>query len=269
MYVSDFLLENLQMLTQSSAPMDASLAKDLLPYTRVRNVLGSTEAGMMGLQMSADPEDWAYLHFSPNLSGMEFRDRGEGLYELVLVKKADSANKHQIWGTFPDLEEWPLKDLYRKHPKKANHWLYEGRTDDLIVFSHSAKFNPLGYEELMRSDPAISHVVVAGTGRAQTAAIVELKPSALETDLKKEEILENIWPSFEAANKLAPKHAVVRKTHIILTTSSKPFPRAGKGTVQRGPSIAAYRDELDALYAKHGDARPEGSLAPTLSHSSG
>lgn len=32
--------------------------------------------------------------------------------------------------------------------------------------------------------------------------------------------------------------------------------RAGKGTVQRGPTLALYKDALDALYEREGDAIP-------------
>lgn len=33
--------------------------------------------------------------------------------------------------------------------------------------------------------------------------------------------------------------------------------RAGKGTVQRGPTLELYKDALDTLYAREGDTVPE------------
>lgn len=81
-----------------------------------------------------DREDWPYMSVSPVL-GQEYRQVSEDLYEQVIVRKPELHLYQGVFGTFPHLTEWPMKDLYSKHPTKENIWLYRGRADDVIVFS--------------------------------------------------------------------------------------------------------------------------------------
>ena len=37
---------------------------------------------------------------------------------------------------------------------------------------------------------------------------------------------------------------------IIVTHPSKPFPRAGKGTIQRKMGLTLYEDEIEQLYVQ-------------------
>ncbi|KAI1844690.1 hypothetical protein JX266_009146 [Neoarthrinium moseri] len=91
----------------------------------------STECGV--LPSLFDPEDWKYLSYSPAL-GNKFREISGGLYEKFIVRKPEYDMYQGAFGAFPDLEEWPIKDLYRKHPTKDCLWLSQGRTDDIMVF---------------------------------------------------------------------------------------------------------------------------------------
>lgn len=38
-----------------------------------------------------------------------------------------------------------------------------------------------------------------------------------------------------------------------MTDPAKPFPRAGKGTIQRAGAVKLYRDEIDQLYENTGN----------------
>lgn len=105
--------------------------------TRLASVLGTTEAGVVPLD-PADREDWAYMKISPVL-GVEYRQVSDDLYEQVIVKKDELQLYQPIFGTFPNLQEWPMKDLYSKHPTKENTWLYRGRADDIIVYTTGEK----------------------------------------------------------------------------------------------------------------------------------
>ena len=242
--------------------MDASIGNLLNSKTKVFQVYGSTEAGILGLQLESDKDAWEYIHLSEELSGIEMREVSPGIYELVFVRNPENEDKHFIWSTFPDLQEWSIKDLFRKHPTKPNHWLYEGRLDDLIVFRNISKFNPLGFEEELRTNPLIRYALIAGTGHEQTAALIELEAAA--TNLSREDTIDQIWPTIEAANKVAPKHALLMKTHILFAKDSKAFERTGKGTVQRNPTVRKYKEELDELYAEFGDKKLEGGAMPSL-----
>lgn len=54
-------------------------------------------------------------------------------------------------------------------------------------------------------------------------------------------------PIVEEANKVAPGFSRIFKEMILITSPSKPLPRAGKGTVMRKAALQAYADEIDAM----------------------
>ena len=54
-------------------------------------------------------------------------------------------------------------------------------------------------------------------------------------------------PHVEEANKLGPTFARIFKEMIIVTDPTKPFPRAGKGTVQRKGALTQYASEIEQL----------------------
>lgn len=227
--------------------------------TRLVNSLGSTEAGILPFRL-CDPEDWAYMSFHPAL-GQEFRPYSvsEGLYEHVIVRSPDPDLQlyQPIFGTFPELQEWSMRDLYSKHPTKDDVWLYRGRTDDIIVFSTGEKLNPLDMESTMEAHPAVSGVVVCGAGRFQSSLLVEATDPPPQTDAtQRSRVLDDIWPIIHSANKAAPSHGRIHRDMVIFTSSDKPMLRAGKGTVQRKATVDLYAAELDALY--------EGNTATTL-----
>lgn len=255
------------MLILPTGPIDVALGDQLSKIGRLLNVFGSTEAGISNLQIAPDEDAWQYQHFSPELPGAEFREQVPGLYEYVLVRTTpENDSHHPALCAFRDKQEWPLKDLFSKHPTRPNRWRYEGRTDDLIIFSDISKFNPVAFEEKLRGNPLIRYAIVLGNGRRQAAVLIELNDTA--ASIGREEVLAKIWEAVEAANEVAPKHAVVSRTHIIFAKPEKPMKRAEKGTVQKIPTARLYQEEIDELYTKHGDNKQEGGvLAPTLNGS--
>lgn len=50
----------------------------------------------------------------------------QGLYELVFVRKPESAKHQGAFCTFPDAENYAMKDLYEKHPTKPDLWRHRG-----------------------------------------------------------------------------------------------------------------------------------------------
>ena len=210
-----------------------------------------------------DPEDWQYNYFEPS-PGIKFVEQTNGQYELTFVRHPDDEHMHPIWHTFPELNEWRIKDIFSPHPTKPNLWLYQGRMDDLIVFANGTKHNPLAFEERLRTHPLIRTALIAGTGRQQAAALIEPSSAAADTPYALARLRDAVWPVIEAANAAAPAHARVRRSHVLFAQPARPFLRASKGTVQRAPTLRAYATELDALYAREGDRRLEGSLPRTL-----
>lgn len=240
--------------------MDKEIGDKVSSLTPIFNVYGLTECGWASIQLATDRDAWDHVYLSPN-DGFEFREQSPGLYELVAVRKPDSWEQHPVWFTRPEtLNEYPTKDLWREHPSKPNHWYYEGRLDDLIVYKNTSKYNPLAFEESLRSDPLIRFAIFIGTNREQSALLIELEAAA--QGLSDEEALEKIWPAIEKANSVAPKHAIVEKSHVFFEKSEKPFLRTSKGTVQKLPTQRLYKEEIDALYEKYGDTKRAGTIVP-------
>lgn len=245
--------------------MDQEVGNQLSKFGSLHNVYGSTEAGWIGCGLETTPDSWDYLCLKSDDPGVEFRETesGSGLYELILKRTPESEAEQAVWYTFPELDEWNTKDLWHKHPTKPGHWFYEGRADDLIVYYGGAKFNPLGMEEQIREHPSVRYAIVAGSNRNQSALLVELSDDAKSLPYSK--AVERVWPAVEAANAVAPKHALIAKTHIIFEQPDKPLERTGKGTVQRLPTLRKYERELDELYAREGNVKLGGTLAKALS----
>lgn len=252
-------LENLSRLRQvtfGGGPLPQAVGDLLASKTRLLNALGSTETGTHPLQLS-DPEDWLYMRTSPVL-GQEYRHVSGDLYEQFIVRKPELEPFQGIFYNFPDLDEWPMKDLYSKHPTKDDAWLYRGRADDIIVFSSGEKLNPIKMESMINANPAVQAALVAGHGQFQSCLLVEaVQPPT--TQAEREVLLDIIEPSVQAANKASPSQGRILSNMILFTTPDKPMPRAGKGTVQRKLTIELYASELDTLY--NASKRPVHSSA--------
>ncbi|KAI0842998.1 hypothetical protein F5Y06DRAFT_78562 [Hypoxylon sp. FL0890] len=238
-------LSRLKQVTYGGGPLPHAVGNLICTKTRLHTGFGTTECGALPTRL-CDPEDWPYINFSP-IGGYEYRPVSDGLYEQFIVRNPELERYQGIFGTFPELTEWPMKDLYSKHPTKENLWLHRGRADDIIVFSTGEKLNPIEMESIINANPAVSGAVITGHGRFQSSLLIEaVKPPT--NDAEKEEFLEAIWPSVQAANKESPSHGRIHRNMIIFTSADKPMLRAGKGTVQRKMTVDLYAPELDALY---------------------
>ena len=101
---------------------------------------------------------------------------------------------------------------------------------------------------------------MAGTGRYQPALLIEPMGDQPVSPTAEQELIEQLWPVVKEANQNYKLGARVSKSHILFTDPRGPMRRAGKGTVQRAPTLDLYKDALDALYAREGDAVPGNEL---------
>ena len=98
--------------------------------------------------------------------------------------------------------------------------------------------------------PEIRAALVVGAQRFQAALLIE--PTDFERQLTPSErgaFIERFWPTIEDANKQAPSHARILRSHVIFTNPQRPMLRAGKGTVHRSGTLLLYKDDIDSLYA--------------------
>jgi thioester reductase-like protein/acyl-CoA synthetase (AMP-forming)/AMP-acid ligase II/aryl carrier-like protein len=244
-------LENLARLEQiayGGGPCPASVSELVSTKTRIQNTLGSTESGMHPVERCQDP---ASMKTSLVL-GHEYRHFSGNLYEQVIVRKPELELYQGVFCTFPELQEWPMKDLYSKHPTNEGEWIHRGRADDIVVFSTGEKLNPIDMEDIINENPLVSAALIGGQCRFQSYLLVELSQQP-ESKEDRARILDTIWDSIKRANQISPSHAKIHRDMILLTTLEKPMLRAGKGTVQRQLTLEMYSSEIDNLYSEHNE----------------
>ncbi|KAH9908156.1 hypothetical protein F4778DRAFT_798143 [Xylariomycetidae sp. FL2044] len=243
-------LGRLDLIAFGGGPCPKAIGDVASSKTRLINCLGSTEGGILPCRITDDLQDWPYLRLHPIL-GHHYRHAFDHLYEHVIVRDESRRAYQGVFATFPDLTEWPMRDLYAKHPDptKDDLWLYHGRADDIIVFANGEKLHAIDMEDMINANPAVSHALVAGHGRFQSSLLVEAVNPPADTQAEKE-LLELVWPSVLAANKISPSHGSIFRHMIIFTSPVKPMLRAAKGTVQRKKTLELYASGLDSLYEK-------------------
>ncbi|KAK5239995.1 hypothetical protein LTR16_011253, partial [Cryomyces antarcticus] len=131
------------------APVSSHAGDIASKKVQFMNILGGTE-GSTPQQLLIESSDYLYHNFGPT-SGVVLRPVSDDLYELVIERRKGSEAQQCIFMTFPELQEFSMKDLYSRHPDpaKADHWRYRGRADDVIVFQNGQKLNPLTMEATM------------------------------------------------------------------------------------------------------------------------
>lgn len=235
----------------------------------LHNLIGATEWAPFPTYTVKNPADWQYFVYNPETMGCEFRRQAgaddEDVYELVVVRQRGRPGDHHpglqgIWYTFPELDEWSTKDLYRPHPTAPGHWIYHGRADNIIVFSNGEKLNPVTIEEIVTDHPAVKGALVVGTQKFQAGLIIE-PVTTPETDDARRALLDSVWPLVEKANDETVAHGRIARDMVVLSNPAKPFLRAGKGTIQRAMTVKLYQDEIDQMYEQHhSDASQEAGV---------
>ena len=242
-------IENLQLLkfvTYGGGPLSCESARLICAKTRVSAAYGSTEAGYLPTEMS-EPEDWNYFKFSPQL-GHRFHDFGDGLFELVIHRSTELKLFQGIFYTFPDLQEYSMRDLFLKHPTKEGWWRHCGRSDDILVFSDARKLNPVVMEAEIELHPSIRSATICGHGKAQPAMLIEPTTYPKNQEEKKR-LIEDIWATIFPVVEKGPASGKIIKELVIITPAEKPVPRsAGKDTIMRRKMADLYQEEIDQAY---------------------
>lgn len=195
---------------------------------------------------------WKYFVINSEVMGADWRcvDTDENIYELFVRRKDPREPLDQpLFYTFPELTEWSTGDLFRPHPSLADHWIYHGRGDDIIVFSTGEKLNPVTIEGIVAGHPAVKGALVVGQNRFQPALILE-PHKAPRDDAEAQALIEDVWPLVREANKTAVAHGRIARRLVTLSDPSLPFQRAGKGSIQRAMTVKEYRSAIDALYER-------------------
>jgi acyl-CoA synthetase (AMP-forming)/AMP-acid ligase II len=229
-------------------PLSQECGNRISTVCSVFNTVGVTEGSLFPITQ-AEREDWNYIHFHP-AGGYTFQQRSEELWEQFQTRDRKLDLTQAFFQTFPELDEFAIKDLYKKHPTKPDRWLYKGRADDVIVLSNGEKLNPLDMEAIINEHPQVKASLVVGQGQFQTTALVQLKNGAPTDNSELQALKDSIWVNIEAANAQAPAHAQLHRDYIMFAPNDKPFILAGKETVLRAMTVRLYDEDIQKFYAK-------------------
>ncbi|KAL8994171.1 MAG: hypothetical protein Q9169_005790 [Polycauliona sp. 2 TL-2023] len=253
-HLLDLCSQHLNALLYCGGDLPQSIGDIVASKIKLVNQFGATELGLTPNILSAhrrDLEDWKYVQFHPKL-GFEMRPVADDTFELFAVRSTELRETQPTFTIFPDTQEYGSRDLFVRHPSptKKDLWKWKARADDIIVFLNGEKTNPISMEQhIISSNPVVLGALVFGAQRFQAGLLIEVIADAkARTSTERAIIIEKIWPTITDANRDAPSHARITRSHILFTSPEKPMMRAGKGTIQRASTLKAYEAEIDALY---------------------
>ena len=258
----DYVTTNLDIISYGGGDVSQLAGSAVASRSKVFGLYGSTETGTFPTvrPLGKDPsEDWKYLHIHP-AAGVEFRHSVDGFFEAIVTRHTNFEDEQPVFKVFPRLKEYATRDLWAPHPSEPNLWAYYGRADDIIVFGPGYMCNPVAMEQHVAHHPKVRAALMIGTGRSQPALLVEPTSNQPLSLSEENDFIEEIHYLVEEANQGYKFGARVSKSHIILTDPERPMQRAGKGTVQRAPTLQMYKDTINALYAREGDSVPDNAL---------
>lgn len=254
MELLDHCSKTLQTILYCGGDLPQAIGDVVASKIRLLNQFGASELGLTHNILSMKNRtlaDWKYAQFHPDL-GLELRPQADGVYELYAIRDPKKDFVQPTFTIFPGAQEYASRDLFVRHPSKdkADLWSWNARADDIIVFLNGEKTNPISAEQYITShNNDIAAALVLGAQRFQAALLIEpTTDSDIVSPAARAAFIERIWPTVEAANRDAPTHARLMKTHVLFTQPGKPMLRAGKGTVQRSGTLKLYESEINALY---------------------
>ena len=239
-------LRKLKYIYFEGAPLSRSIAEQLVGHCKVKPGMGTTEAGAYYL---CNDSDWEYYCFRPAM-GVKLEQRTENLYELVFHRKPELERWQQVFKVFPDLDTFPTRDLWAKHPSKDNLWRYAGRTDDQVMLSNRAILDASWVQAEIEKSPDVRVALIGGQEKARPFLIIELVDDNIPSGTTKDVKLAQVWPYVERINDHCFDAVKLSRSLIVFTDVGKPLPRTAKGTVSRQRSLALYAAEINQLYEK-------------------
>ncbi|KAI0532164.1 hypothetical protein GGR58DRAFT_491137 [Xylaria digitata] len=253
--------KNLDFLVYSGAPFNPVIGDQLSKVVELISPFGSTEVYPQPELAPIATEDWGYHEFNPHVKH-EMRPFNNETFELVILVDESTKQTAAAYHNIPGVAEYQTKDLFVRHPEKANLYKYYGRKDDIIVLANGEKFNPIPLEVNVQNEPSLKGALLVGNRRTRAALLVE--PKEPLDEIGRRELLEKLWPLVEKSNLLVPGQGRVQKTMLLCASSDRPFVRTGKGTIVRKLTEEAYHEEIDRLYSQQTGNSIKVSLKPII-----
>ncbi|KAI0633130.1 acetyl-CoA synthetase-like protein [Trametes polyzona] len=249
-------LKTFRAMIYAGAPMNKQIGDSLaaagialIPF------YGLTEIGA-GVRLIPNPDtmdksEWEWVQIAQHLDARLIpHEEAPDLFELV-VFDSPTFTPNVFNSVIDGRPAYSTNDLLQRHPTKHHLFRVFGRADDQIMLSTGEKTNPAPLEAILLQDPHVQGCLMFGRGRFQNGVLIEPKePFDPSDEAKLEEFRHKIWPTIEKLNAYAPSHSRVFKEMILVTSPNKPLEYTAKGTPRRQICIAAYAEEIDALYKR-------------------
>jgi len=190
----------------------------------------------------ASDRGWNYVRESPKLSPfLRWIPCGPNLYECTVLPGWPA----KVASNQPD-GSYATKDMFEPHPTIEKAWKYIARLDDTIALVNGEKFNPVMMEGQIRSNRAVTETVVFGSGRPSLGVLVI--PGRAVKDMSQPEIINQIWPIIDEANRTAEAYARLSRDMVVILPHNCDFPRTDKGSVIRQAFYKRFATEIDNAY---------------------
>lgn len=128
--------------------LPVEIGDPLSAQLRLNTLTGLTETMLLPIELNDASCDWQYIPVSTFL-GHEFHVSRDGLRELVIVRNEKFDLLQGVFSTFPEIDQYGMKDLYEQHPSRPNAWVFRARADDIISFINAEKLNPVTMEGII------------------------------------------------------------------------------------------------------------------------
>ncbi|KAL3709184.1 hypothetical protein TMatcc_002974 [Talaromyces marneffei ATCC 18224] len=247
----DEISQRLKMLLFSGGSLPKVFGDVIATKIKLTSLLGSSESGPIPTMYPLEynfGRDWNYIQIHPAL-GAKFEDSAGGVAELVWERSPETEPYQTVFTIYPDLQVFRTKDLFTSHIELANTWTHASRSDDVIVFLHGEKINPIAYESNISKHPDVSTALMFGHQRFEPGLLIQPVESKHPlTAVEKSQFIQHIWPNVEYANSLSPGYAQISQSHILFTDGDMPILRTLKGSIRRAEILKQYAAKIASVY---------------------
>ncbi|KAJ5280023.1 hypothetical protein N7478_005395 [Penicillium angulare] len=253
-------LKKLSFVSTGGGGLDTEAGDRLVEAgVTLANIISTTESGLYPVYFQSNTKLWNYFVYDDETFGAEYRPYGENTFEQVIIRRDKNPGMQGIFCTFPELNEYYTKDLYRPHPTIPHLWRHSGRADDVIVFSNGEKLNPVSIESAVSTHHDLQRAIVVGQGKFQAGIFLE--PLKFPKDNAAAlELIESVWPMIDQANQQTVAHGRIARHLVRISDPTKPIPASAKGSLQRVAFLTTYKDEIESLYSESNSETIELSL---------
>ncbi|KAK4496868.1 hypothetical protein PRZ48_011317 [Zasmidium cellare] len=245
-------LKRWDVIAFGGAGLDRATGDTVWEKTGLRpsSAMGSTDSGIYPILWEEDSAaaPWWMYRMHTEIQGFHFQHYLDDLYELCITKQPND-DRH-CFKVDPARTVFHTKDLFKTFPEYKDYWAHAGRVDDYIKLDSMTKMNVAQIEQTLGSHPEIVGALVGGHEKPRAFALVQLSPAFQQKGLSREQILDEIWPTFEEVNKTLYHDARLTKKMTLIAKAEKPLKRTAKNSLDRRSSIKMYEAEIDELYGQ-------------------